>query len=89
LKGYLNDFSLAETFKTISAQIPRLYQNVTINLDEVCFTSEKTVIKFIDHLNDLTSRARNIEVRIGSGNKYLVQVLQKYDLKIPQFSISG
>jgi len=89
LKGYLNDFSLAETFKTISGQIPRIYQNITINLDEVYFASEKTVIKFIDKLNELTSRARNIEVRVAPENKYLVQVLQKYDLKIPQFSISG
>ncbi len=87
LKGFLNDFSLAETFKTLSSQIPRLYQNITINLEEVCFGSEKTAVKFINNLNDLTAKARDIKVIISPANRRLLDVLEKHDMKVPGFSI--
>ena len=89
LKGFLNDFSLGETFKTLSGQIPRLYQNITINLEEVYFASEKTVVKFINNLNDLTSKARDIKVIISPANRRLLEVLEKHDMKVPGFSIMG
>ena len=87
LKGFLNDFSLAETFKTLSTQIPRLYQNITINLEEVCFASEKTAVKFINKLNHLTAKARDIKVIISPANRRLLDVLEKRDMKVPGFSI--
>jgi len=89
LKGFLNDFSLAETFKTLSGQIPRLYQNITINLEEVYFASEKTTVKFINNLNDLTAKARDIKVIISPANRRLLEVLEKRDMKVPGFSILG
>jgi anaerobic magnesium-protoporphyrin IX monomethyl ester cyclase len=89
LKGFLNDFSLAETFKTLSGQIPRLYQNITINLEEVYFASEKTAVKFINNLNSLTSKARDIKVIISPANRRLLDVLEKRDMKVPGFSIMG
>jgi radical SAM superfamily enzyme YgiQ (UPF0313 family) len=87
LKGFLNDFSLAETFKTLSGQIPRLYQNITINLEEVYFTSEKTAVQFINKLNGLTGKARDIKVIISPTNRRLLDVLEKRDMKVPGFSI--
>ncbi len=89
LKGFLNDFSLAETFKTLSGQIPRLYQNITINLEEVYFASEKTTVKFINKLNSLTSKARDIKVIISPTNRRLLDILEKHDMKVPGFSILG
>lgn len=89
LKGLLNDFSLAETFKTLYSQIPRLYQNITINIDEVYFASEATMVKFIKKLNDFTGRARDIQVKISPNNKHLIDVLQKYNMTVPGFSILG
>ena len=85
----MNDFSLAETFKTLSGQIPRLYQNITINLEEVYFASEKTTVKFINNLNDLTAKARDIKVIISPANRRLLEVLEKRDMKVPGFSILG
>lgn len=89
LKGFLNDFSLAEIFKTLSGQIPRLYQNITINLEEVYFASEKTAVKFINNLNNLTSKARDIKVIISPANRRLLDVLEKRDMNVPGFSILG
>ncbi len=87
LKGLLNDFSLGETFKTLYEQIPRLYQNVTINIGDVYFSSEATIVKFVNNLNELTSKARDIKVKISPGNKNLINVLRKYDMTVPGFSI--
>ena len=87
LKGLLNDFSLGETFKTLYEQIPRLYQNVTINIGDVYFVSEATILKFVNNLNELTSKARDIKVKISPGNKNLINVLRKYDMTVPGFSI--
>ncbi|CEO88600.1 B12-binding domain-containing radical SAM protein [Syntrophaceticus schinkii] len=89
LKGLLNDFSLRETFKTLYEQIPRLYQNITINIGEVYFTSEATIVKFVNNLNELTSKARDIQVKISPDNKNLIDVLRKYDMTVPGFSIVG
>jgi anaerobic magnesium-protoporphyrin IX monomethyl ester cyclase len=87
LKGLLNDFSLGETFKTLYEQIPRLYQNVTINIGDVYFVSEATILKFVNNLNELTSKARDIKVKISPDNKNLIEVLRKYDMTVPGFSI--
>jgi anaerobic magnesium-protoporphyrin IX monomethyl ester cyclase len=87
LKGLLNDFSLGETFKTLYEQIPRLYQNVTINIGDVYFSSEATIVKFVNNLNELTSKARDIKVKISPDNKNLIEVLRKYDMTVPGFSI--
>ncbi|HHY29591.1 MAG TPA: hypothetical protein GX520_02715, partial [Syntrophaceticus sp.] len=89
LKGLLNDFSLGETLKTLYDQIPRLYQNITINIGEVYFTSEATIVKFVNNLNELTSNARDIQVKISPDNKNLIDVLRKYDMTVPGFSIVG
>lgn len=87
LKGILNDFSLDETFKMLYEQIPRFYQNVTINIGEVCFASEETIVKFVNKLNELASKARDVRVKVSPGNQNLVDVLKKYDMTIPAFSI--
>jgi len=87
LKGLLNDLSLAETFKTLYGQIPRLYQNITVNIGDLCFGSEAIALKFIEQLNELAARARDMQVKISAGNKYLIDLLQKYDMTVPGFSI--
>ncbi len=87
LKGLLNDFSLGETFKTLSEQIPLLYQNLFINISEVYFASEATIVKFVEKLNGLTAKAREIQVKISPDNKNLLDVLYKYNLTVPGFNI--
>ena len=87
LKGLLNDFSLGETFKTLSEQIPQLYQNLFINISEVYFASEATIVKFVEKLNGLTAKAREIQVKISPDNKNLLDVLYKYNLTVPGFNI--
>jgi hypothetical protein len=58
-------------------------------LEEVCFASEKTTVKFINNLNSLTSKARDIKVIVSPANRRLLDVLQKHDMKVPGFSITA
>ncbi|MDD3852244.1 MAG: radical SAM protein [Syntrophomonadaceae bacterium] len=89
LKGCVNGFSLQETLNTLSAQLPRFYQNITINIEQVNFSSERLVVDFVRGLNNLTNRARKVHLQISASNSYLLEVLKKYNLTIPVFSISG
>ncbi|MGR6836623.1 B12-binding domain-containing radical SAM protein [Syntrophomonas erecta] len=88
LKGYLNDFSLGETFKILSSHIPSFYQNLVINLDGVNFTSEKVALQFVNHLNRMAARARQIQIRVPQANDLITRVIAKYNLRIPGFAIT-
>ncbi|MEG3067002.1 MAG: hypothetical protein RQM95_01875 [Syntrophaceticus schinkii] len=46
-------------------------------------------MKFVNNLNELTSKARDIQVKISPDNKNLIDVLRKYDMTVPGFSIVG
>lgn len=87
LKGYLNDFALGETFKTLYRNVPGLYQNIRINIEELTFASEKIMLKFIKKVNILSQKARNVEIKPSLSNNRLLAVLQKYDMKLPGFNI--
>ncbi|WP_369397316.1 B12-binding domain-containing radical SAM protein [Syntrophomonas palmitatica] len=88
LKGYLNDFSLGETFKTLYNNVPGMYQNFLINIEEVSFASEKVLIRFIEKLNNLAQRARQVEIKTALSRESISVVLKKYDLKLPSFNIN-
>ncbi|NLW91607.1 MAG: radical SAM protein [Syntrophomonadaceae bacterium] len=87
LKGYLNDFALSETFKTLYCNVPGWYQNIRINIEELTFSSDKIMLKFIRKLDQLAGKARSVEIKPALSNNRLLSVLKKYDLKLPGFSI--
>ncbi|NMD43584.1 MAG: B12-binding domain-containing radical SAM protein [Firmicutes bacterium] len=87
LKGFLNNISLKEVFKTLTDQAPRFYQSVTVNISEAFFASEETVVSFVKKLNRLAGKARDIQVKISPGNLNLIKVLSKNNMSIPGFSI--
>lgn len=88
LKGYLNDFALGETFKTLYKNVPGWYQNIHINIEELTFASEKIMLKFIRKLDELAQKARNVEINPSLANERLLSVVKKYDMKLPGFNIS-
>jgi len=88
LRGYLNDFALGETFKTLSNNVPSWYQNIRINIEELTFASEKITLKFIKKLDHLAQKARSVEIKPSLSSERLLSVVKKYDLKLPGFSIS-
>lgn len=92
LKGLLNQFTLKEVVKTLKRRLPATARNLSINIDQACFSSEETVKRFVSYLNDMANRAKRIQVntRVNTGlGAWLQNVLEKHNLSVPRFELPG
>ncbi|MGE5370895.1 MAG: B12-binding domain-containing radical SAM protein [Solirubrobacterales bacterium] len=88
LKGYLNGFTLSETFRTLRGCLPSCSLDLTINIEQVSFASEEALKKFIVKMNQLASQARSVQIKFphqpNLGAK-LQSALEKYNCPVPRF----
>ncbi len=87
VKGCLDRFTMREIFRSVKKLVPCHFEKLVINVDRLNFSSESIMFKFINELNDLSQKAKNISIEISRDNNLLQSLLSRYDFRIPQFDI--
>lgn len=87
LKGCLDRFTMKEIIRNIKNLVPCHYERLVINVDKLSFSSEAIVFQFIEELNHVAGKAKNVSLEISRENKVLQKLLTNNDLKIPSFDL--
>ena len=87
LKGCLDRFTMKEIIRSVKKLVPCHFEKLVINVDKLSFASESILFQFIEEVNQVAQKAKNVSLEISRDNKILRELLADYDLRIPLFDI--
>jgi len=87
LRGCLDRFTMQEIIRNVKKLVPRHFEKLVVNADKLSFASESILLQFIDELNCIAGKARNVSLEISRDNQIINKLLAEYDLKIPLFDL--
>lgn len=87
LKGCMDRFTMKEIIRNVKNLVPRHFEQLVINVEKLSFSSEAILLQFIEELNHMAMKAKNISLEISRDNKTFNKLLSDHDLKIPLFDL--